>query len=128
MKSELYRLEESMSDPVAGSGFMEIAADGQARRIAWTLPDETGDVRHYRGVGFWIDKTLVTARSRASISSLGDGQALPAAGVVVYDIADLGRLPARWYHADLAGLLGKGLSTGGLNIAFFSGQQGSDME
>ena len=51
--------------------------------------------------------SMRTVAVRASLS------AEPSAGVVAYAIRADGDMPARWYHPDLDGRLGEGLSTDG---------------
>ncbi|MBB5855682.1 hypothetical protein ACFQ05_35775 [Amycolatopsis umgeniensis] len=89
-------------------GTVSIEGDGDAIRLHWSL--ESGhETTTFSGIGIECHGRLCVARSRSVEPAIPETYP----GVVNYDIESLGRLPATWYHPDLAGELGSGVSTGG---------------
>ncbi|MGJ3262926.1 MAG: hypothetical protein ACFE0R_06800 [Salinarimonas sp.] len=84
-------------------GELTVTPDGEAFRARWLRRGPDGTVALH-GVAFVHEGVVVAARSRL---------AEPSAGVVAYAIREDGDMPARWYHPELAGRLGEGLSTDG---------------
>lgn len=102
-----YRLSSGRTPRGEGySGHLLVARDGEAWRCQWHRACDNGRVHELSGVAFRIGNVVFASRSR-------NVQGYPSAGVVVYRIQENGGLPARWYHPDLQGKLGEGLSTDG---------------
>jgi hypothetical protein len=101
----LYQVWGKQPDGRAYEGTVELAAEGEAFRCTWQLRVGGGATRELRGVGFFHRDGFYASRSRDLDAD--------STGVVVYRIMDDGRMPARWYHPDLDGKLGEGLSLDG---------------
>jgi hypothetical protein len=82
--------------------------DGEAWRCTWKVAEPSGPVL-FDGVGFQLGQDVFVSRSRLP----REGEEVASSGIVVYDTHVFGRLPARWYHPDLQGHLGEGLSVDG---------------
>ena len=88
------------------SGEVWPTRDGEAWRCAWHRESEEGQAEDLEGVAICIGNVIFAGRSR-------NIEHQPSPGIVVYKIQGNGDLPARWYHPDLQGRLGEGLSTDG---------------
>jgi len=87
---------------------LESVEDGEACRLRWHIDGEAGP-SDLNGVGFWQDGVLYASRS--NVRSPESESSFP--GVVVYETAHFGHLPATWYHPELRGRLGTGVSVDG---------------
>jgi|GEM_PF-2777723 len=106
--SGIYDLSGLHHDGEPYNGTLDISDDGDAYLLSWQMQgrDATRNTM-FSGVGFVTGNLLVAGRSPINFPPL------PSVGVVVYDISKKGTLPARWYHNNLKGKLGQGLSTEG---------------
>lgn len=107
MNRGFFQLVDGITQPSRQRGTLAIQPDGEALSLTWRFAGLTGSPSIFRGVGFVREMELYAARIPTDDH---DGS---KPGVVVYDISRLGRLPARWYHEDLQGMLGSGLSVDG---------------
>ena len=96
-------------DGEAYGGTLTVEADDDAWDCRWhtNLP---GRPKMW-GVGILDADRFVASRT---VDAKRTGESSPSPGVVIYRPTGEGTLPARWYHPDLEGRLGTGLSTGGV--------------
>lgn len=102
-----YKIRGYSPSAASYEGTLDTEAQGEALSLKWIFSATGCQGSEMTGVGFLVGDTLIASRA------IADGSTDPQAGVVVYDIAQKGSLPARWYHVDLAGKLGQGLSSDG---------------
>jgi hypothetical protein len=103
----LYQVWGKRPDGRAYAGTVKLDAEGEAYRCTWRLRADGEPERALHGVGFFHHGGFYASRSSAADAD--------SPGIVVYRIEDDGRMPARWYHPDLNGRLGDGLSLDGPN-------------
>lgn len=92
----------------AYNGSLEITEEGEAWRLRWHINGESGS-SNLNGVGFWLDGVLYASRS--NVRTPESSSSFP--GIVVYEAGRFGYLPATWYHPELQGRMGKGVSVDG---------------
>ncbi|MCP4749226.1 MAG: hypothetical protein GY874_24285 [Desulfobacteraceae bacterium] len=100
---------ESAKTPEGKSyaGTFNASKEGEAWRCEWKIVwDET---RCYTGVGLSIDGMFVASRGPLEYQY----DTSQSVGIVVYNVLLDGTLPAHWYHPDLKGKVGSGVSING---------------